>query len=282
VQPLWCHKHTVPLRGLSLARERGWLLTWDAGSSLSLFNASGERQAVRPFPFSVAAAASADDGGSFAVAGAQGEVLLLAPDLSNRWERRLSHKALAVALDPFGLFVAAADAGGNLQVYEAGGEAAWRAEVARPLHHLAFVPEKPLVLGAADFGLVACFDRAGRCDWRDGLVAHVGSLAVDGAGATAALACFSDGLHLYAAAAGQPRRAPLPIPCRLAAVSYTGDALLTVDLEGRVHLRRPDGQARDEYAPGGPVVALALAALADHACLALADGTLIDLEIKAR
>jgi hypothetical protein len=280
VTPRWTQHGSSPWRGLSLAREKGWLLAWDASSRLSLFDQAGERQAFRQMPFVVAAAASADDGCSFAVAGAQGEVLLLAPDLTTRWERRLPQKALSVAVEPFGLLVAAADAAGLLQVYEATGDAAWRSEAPRPLQHLAFVPEKPLLLGCADYGLVCCFDRVGNCLWRDGLVANVGSLSVDGVGTTVALACFSVGLYRYNVA-GQPRRPPLPIPCRLAALSYEGATLLTVDLDGRAQLRRTDGRAREEFAAASPVVAAALAALADHVCLALADGSLVDVEIKA-
>jgi hypothetical protein len=279
MQPLWSLKASAAWKGLSLARERGWLLAWDA-ARLALFDHAGQQQALRQFPFPISAAAAADDGGSFAAAGAGGEVVLLAPDLSSRWERRLAQKVHAIALDPFGRFTAAADAGGAVQVYEASGEPAWRAESARPLQHLAFVPERPLLLGGADFGLVACYDGAGRCLWRDGLVAHLGSLAVDGPGTTVALACFNDGLQRYSVTASPPRRTPLSIPCRLAALSYDGDALLTVDLEGRAQLRRAGGEVRMAFELSGPVVAVALGALADHACFALADGMLLDLAIR--
>ena len=51
---------------------------------------------------------------------------------------------------------------------------------------------------SADFGLTACYDSAGRCVWRDGLVAHAGSLAVSGDGSVLVLACFSEGLCYYA------------------------------------------------------------------------------------
>jgi hypothetical protein len=278
VRPLWSLPSAGPIRGLSLARERGWLLAWDANSCLTLFNHAGDRQGMRQLPGALTAACAAEDGSAFAAAGAAGEVWLLAPDLSTTWERRAAQKALAVALEPFGQLLVVADAGGAVQVLDSRGEPVWRADSPRPLQYLAFVPEKPLLLGAADFGLVACFDRTGQFTWRDGLVAHVGSLACDGPGMTVVLACFNEGLHRYSASAGQPRRTPLAVPCRLAGLSYDGNTLVTIDLEGRVQVRRSDGQLREEHAPPSPAVALAVAALADRVYLALGDGTLQALE----
>ena len=45
MQVLWSRKIAAPPRGLALARERGWLLVWDAEHGLHLFNRSGEPQA---------------------------------------------------------------------------------------------------------------------------------------------------------------------------------------------------------------------------------------------
>ena len=44
---LWSRKTAAPPRGLSLARERGCFLVWDADHNLQLFNRSGEPQARR-------------------------------------------------------------------------------------------------------------------------------------------------------------------------------------------------------------------------------------------
>src|SRR5207247_1940459 len=88
----------------------------------------------------------------------------------------------------------------------------------RAVHHLAFVPEADCLLAAADFGLVIAFDLSGRCLWQDRLVAHLGSLGVDGPGTRVVLACFTDGLRLYdrggtpARAATLPQRRPGPKP----------------------------------------------------------------------
>jgi hypothetical protein len=278
VRLLWSQTALAPLRGLSLARERGWVLHWDADSNISLLNLAGERQATRQFRGLVAAAA-AEDGGSYAAIGANGEIWLLAPDLTTRWERRLPQRAVSVAMDSFGWLIAVGDASGAVHLLNSEGKSQWKADNPRPLQMLTFVPEKPMLLGCTDIGLVACFDHTGHCVWRDGLVANVGSLASDGAGNTITLACFLDGLCCYSITGPPPRRVPQAAPCRLASLSYDGETILTADLGGKIRLFESDGSPRDEFALPGPAVAVGLSPLADLAFAALADGTLLAVEI---
>lgn len=199
----------------------------------------------------------------------------LAPDLTPRWQRHLRQRATAVAMEPLGRRVAVADAGGTLHLMDARGRTLWKATTPRPLYHLAFVPEKPVLIGAADFGLVLCFGASGECLWRDGLVAHVGSLAVSGDGSCVLLACFSDGLYCYNTDGPQQQRIPLESPCRFAALSYAGDHLLTADRPQRLCLRDNKGDIYERINLDGPVAAVALSVLADFAVVGLANGAIL-------
>ncbi|MGH7169862.1 MAG: hypothetical protein ACRELG_06270, partial [Gemmataceae bacterium] len=176
---LWSQTISAPLRGLSLARERETILAWDGKDGLFLLNHAGMIQAQRPSPAPIAAACCAEDGSAYAIAGGGTGVLpvgatpmvcWLAPDLAPRWQRPLRQRVTALALEPLGQRVAVADAGGGVTVMDGDGGTLWQATTLRPLHHLVFVPEKPLLVGAADFGLVLCFSASGECLWRDGLV----------------------------------------------------------------------------------------------------------------
>ena len=277
MQVLWSRTFVAPPRGVALARERGWLLVWDSEHGLHLFNHSGEPQARLQTADALTAACCADDGGSFAAVGAGGQVWMLAPDLTPRWERTLPQRGTAVALDPFGQYLAAADGLGGLTLYDRIGRVRWNAANARPLHHLAFIPERPALAAAADFGLVACYGVAGNVLWRDAPVAHTGSLAVSGDGGVIVLACFSDGLCCYSL--DDPKRRGLEGvgPCRLVAASYDGDAFLTADLENRLHLHDRAGAARGAWTLDSAPAGLALTALADEAYVALADGRILML-----
>jgi hypothetical protein len=275
----WSHPLPANPQGVALARERGWVLAWDVNHWLYLLNRSGERQAQWHAPAPLAGACCADDGSAYAAVGARGEAWWLAPDLMPRWERALPYPATAVALDPLGHYLAACDNRGNLHLYDLTGRPVFRVPTPRPLHHLAFVPAAPFLMGSADYGLVACFDAAGRQVWRDGLVAHVGSLAVTGDGSLAVLACFSEGLQRYSVTGQNLGRLALAEPCRLAAVTFDGRFLLAAGLDPQLRLLDRDGQTLCTHTLDQPVAGLALGALGDQAVVALNDGPIMRLEL---
>lgn len=268
-RPLWALATAGCPRGLALARERGWVLAWDDEGWLYLGDRGGKGQGQVQCRGPVTAAACADDGSAFAAAGGRGELWWLAPDLAPRWERSLPERAVALALDPFGQYLVAADAGGRLHGFDRRGRALWQVPTPRPLVHLAFIPEAPLLVGAADFGLVAGFDLAGQCLWRDGLVANIGALAASGDGARIVLACFSDGLRCYRKDGRKDARLPVREPCRLVAMTYDGRLMMTAGLGPALVLLGRDGEARGGETMEEAPAAVALGPLGDVAFVAL-------------
>jgi hypothetical protein len=164
-------------------------------------------------------------------------------------------------------------------VFDRHGRPVFDVQNPRPLHHLAFVPEAPLLLGSADYGLVAGFDLKGRCVWRDGLVAHVGALAVSGDGGHVALACFTEGFHRYDATGKHLPNWSVGEPCRLCALSFDGRRLLAATHSHRLLLLDDAGQTTASRALERTPVAIALGALADSAYVALAEGTVMAIEL---
>lgn len=266
------------LRGLVQAREKGWLLAWDTLNWLYLFDQAGKRQGQVHLPVPLTVAACAEDGSAYA-AGSQAEVAWLGPDLTTTWQRPLPRPALALALDAFGQFVAVADAGGQLHVFDRLGRLAWQVQSPRPFHHLAFVPAAPYLVACADYGLVACFDHKGQWAWREGLVAHVGALAVDGYGEQIVLACFSEGLLRFSVAGTKHPRQTVAEPCRLASIAFDGLRTLAAGVSRRLHLLDAAGQsvlARElEHTP----LAIGLNACGDTATAAFRDGTVLALDL---
>src|SRR5713226_7871184 len=100
MQPRWFHLLSARPRGLSLAREKAWLLTWDEDHWLYLLTRDGRRQAQRKLGNVLTTAACADDGSACVAAGGN-ELWWLAPDLTPRWQTSLPAAALAVAVDAF-------------------------------------------------------------------------------------------------------------------------------------------------------------------------------------
>jgi hypothetical protein len=264
---------------LQAARERGWLLAWDSGGALTLLDFGGtEVGGIRLTP-PVTAVACADDGSAIAAVAGQ-RLLFLGADLAVRWEQSPPGVS-ALAVEAFGQYLAVALTDGGLNIMDRRGQVVSSTKTPRPLRFLGFAAERPLLIGSADFGLVVCCDLRGRWFWRDGLVAHVGSLDVCGSG-LAALACFSDGLVRYGPEGG--KQPPLSVGfVRRASLSYDGGSLLTLGQGKEVRLRHRNGTVLGEWEADAEPIGLFLDALGRRAALAFADGRvrLLDTERRA-
>jgi hypothetical protein len=137
------------------------------------------------------------------------------------------------------------------------------------------------LVGAGDFGLVAGFDMTCRCLWQDRPFVHTGSLATNGDGTRLVLACFTDGLRLYSRGGQKLGRQTLPEPCQMASVTYDGRLTLVGSLNHNLFLLDRDGKTLAKLALEQPLAALALAPLGETAVAALADGTLLGLDLNA-
>jgi hypothetical protein len=239
----------------------------------------GELQGRTKAPGNVVAACCADDGSACVVVDEDGQIWRLTPDLMPRGMLRVPGRAVACAMDTFGYFIAIADSAGGLHLLDRDGKPVARARTPRPLLHLAYVPEEPLLLGAADYGLVACFDAKGKCIWRDGLVANVGGMAVSGGGSRILLASYSDGLRSYALDGRQQPPRPVGEPCRLVALSYEGRRALVGGFRPHALLVDAEGQTLACHALAEPPVALALTALGEVCIVALADGLMQAIQL---
>ena len=281
MRQLWSIDLSAPPLGLSLAREPGTFLVWDGDKMLGRFDRRGRLVLRRAAPGTLVAAALSDDGQHVAAVGRRGQVWLFTAELDLLWERALPHRPVALALDHLGKGVAVADEAG-VHVFDATGRELWRASTPRPLVHLAFVPEAPVLVGCAEFGLVCAFDREGHCLWREGLAVNVGSLAVSGDGERIVLACYTEGLCVYSLSQPRQQRLPQAAPCRLAALGYLGEPILTTGEEHRLALRDGQGAPRKEWQLPGAALALGLAALGDWAVVVLAGGQVVGVEVEAK
>ncbi|MBM4072397.1 MAG: hypothetical protein FJ271_26235 [Planctomycetes bacterium] len=283
----WTQQLGAPGRGLAMARERGWLLAWDANHWLYLFDDAGQKQGQTRHSGSLVAAAFADDGSAIVTLGKQGdkqgEITWLAPDLMPRWQQSLPHVPLAVAVDAFAQYAAFADRSGNLTIVNRLGKTLSTTQTPRPLHHLAFVLSAPVLLGCADLGLVLCLELDGNVRWRDGLFANVGALTASADGLRILVACFSEGLQEYDLAGTKKDRITAPEPCRCAALACTGQFILVAGLTShRLMLLDAHGHTLASEPMNQELAALTLHPLGDGAAVVLADGTIRQYKIARR
>lgn len=271
---------SIPL-GLSLARESGSLLVLDAEHHLSRYDRNGQIEWRQRAPGSVTAAVLSDDGKTLAALGKRGQIWLMTADLVPIWEQVLPQRPRALALSALGERLAVSDEGGGLHLFDRKGRLLWHSLAAKPFLHLAFVPESPYLVGAAEFGLVSVYEGRGQCLWRDGLVAHVGALAVNGEGSRIVLACFTEGLNCYTVSSAKRQHLARAAPSRLVAVSYLGEQTLTCGLNNELAQRGLEGDIRQVLLLSSACVALAVDALGTNAFAVLSDRSLQRIELAS-
>ncbi|MFO0929989.1 MAG: PQQ-binding-like beta-propeller repeat protein [Gemmataceae bacterium] len=276
----WSRALAFSAAGLCLAREPAHPLVWCSDGRLARLDHGGQALAEFRLPYPLQLAAISDDGRTVLTAGTGGQVALYTLDFVPVWKTTVSRRPVAVALDHLGARAAVADDGGGLHIFDDRGQRVWQAATPRPLVHLAFVPEEAVLLGAAEYGLVCAFDARGDTLWRDGLVAHVGGLAVTGTGDRAVLACFTQGLFAYHPRRGGRTAIERASPARLVAVSYRGDRLVTAGLNADLAIRDPAGDVLAAHTLPAIPSAMALDGLGEFLYALLADGRLVGVELS--
>jgi hypothetical protein len=252
---------------MSLAREAGTLLVWDAAHRLTLLDRQGQARAEKASAVGLTAIASADDGSRYAAGSQAGHVWLLNGELRTRREVSVQGKPTAMALEAFGQRLAVADESGSLHFFDQRGRTCWKVHTPRPLRWLRFAVERPVLVGAADQGLVVCYDADGKCLWQDVLFAYIGGLGVSGDGRRIALACYSEGVRPYDEEGKKSALFAGVSPVKRLALSYDGQRLLAEDLQQALSLRTLTGSALWTARVEEPIVGLALGALGTEAYL---------------
>lgn len=262
--PLWSMALPALLRGVSVVRERGYLFVWDEKNCLQLFNAQGELQARADIPDDLVAAAASDTGEVFIAVARNGQVYRLGPDLAVADRYAFRNGIQAMALDPHGSYFAFAETPPHLGVADVHGKLLWRVATPRTLLYLSFMPTFPYVVGASNFGLVACHDFRGNCTWKHGLVSNVGSMFLRGADSQILLACFSEGLQRYSYMGKDWGRTRIAEPCSLIAGPYEGELIAAAGLTPDLKLLTLKGELVARAGLEAPASLLACSAPGDQ------------------
>jgi hypothetical protein len=279
--PLWSHQLSGPAVGMAVARESGHALIWDVNHRLTILSRRGSVQAQLTHPRAIAAAAISDDASGVIVADDR-FVTWLRRDLSPRWRKNLQNKPTSGSIDSFGRYIAVADTGNHLQLFDKGGKSIAEPIIApRPLFHLAFLPAEPILIGAADFGLVVALDlRLRQWTWQDAPVIHLGDLSPSISPTTIAVACFSEGVRRYDSMGKPAASVPTSEACRFVAVSADARRLLVGTIFGGLCGYSDAGAQLFEQRFDQSFAGVRLAPLADMGWVALVDGRVIGLDLN--
>jgi len=143
------------------------------------------------------AVAWSDSGNGGAVSIGDSKLCRLTNRLEVAWSVELPDVILALAVDPFGEYVAAGLANGSNYVFDSHKQRVSTFETVRPLSFLRFLVTEATILGAAEYGHLCCHQLTGEQIWNEKLWSNVGDMAVSGDGETILLAGFSHGIQLF-------------------------------------------------------------------------------------
>lgn len=193
----WAFRTDGTLASFCLARETGEVFLCDESAGIYRLNRRGKVAAVNQLRDSLRLFVCSDDGQwSYAVSGDR-QVLRLDRNLQIDWDYETEEDILSLACSPFGhhLLITTASAT-NILLNERKRKIA-RFETIKPLHFSNLCGTEPVVIGAAENGLLCCHNLAGAQLWQERVWTNVGSMSVTGSGDIIYLANFGHGVNAY-------------------------------------------------------------------------------------
>lgn len=263
----WTILTESPLKGLAFAKEAGWILAWDEGNRLTLLDARGETLSTTRSSSRIVAATISDDGSRIVVLseGDSAGLLILSGDLEILVERPAPSESTFVATDPFGRYVAVGGRLGPVQILDRYGRAAARIETVQSMAHLCFVPDRPFLIGAAAFGMLAGVElepsrTSGRLRaeivWQDRLMSNVGRLTTTGDGSMVLASCFTHGVQRFDLDGHNEGAYHLGGTVAHAVPDFPGRTIAAATLEGELLVLNSAGNVRWRTTLTRPPIAL--------------------------
>lgn len=284
----WTVLTDAPLKGMALAREAGLILAWDEGDQLYLLDLKGQHRSVSRAPNHITAGAISDDGSLIALLGEGARLWLLGADLDLVAEKQGPAEACVVAIDPHGRYVAVGARSQAVQFFSRHGRPSGKFEPRQPLAFLQFVANRPILLGAAQQGLLAAYELSsgggsGRLDveelWEERLLSNVGRLAASGDGGMILASCFTHGVQRYDLRGHNEGAYHLGGTTAHAVPDFAGRVIGVATLESELVILGSGGNVRWRSGLTRPAIALETDPLGRYVLFGHATGEIVRLDL---
>ncbi|RMG39572.1 MAG: hypothetical protein D6725_05005 [Planctomycetota bacterium] len=266
------------LVALAMWREAGIVVAADETGTLTAFDRGGRVHELRRGWPNVSRLAWADAAGTGAVIQQRTLVTRLDAALRELWTIEFPTPVLDVALTPYGQLMAVSLEDRSVLLIGPQRQKIAEFDAAQPLHHLRFVPERPVMVGAADQGLLAAFGLDGTEYFRERLLTVVGDLCVTGDGGMIVIAGHNHGVQIFDENGQNIALYAVDGTVHRVATGYTGERLAAATLERQLYWADEDGQLIWATRVDQPVVALVADPLAEWLVCGLQDGTIVRLD----
>lgn len=279
VSTAWEFAADAPLVGMQFGRESGTTLVWDEQHALYHVDPNGKRLGRWVCPHEIYSAALADDGRTAVALTSQGRLMRFDALLLVRRDEAAPPEARVIAIDGHGWYTAVACTDRENYLLNAHGKRLAQFNTQRPLAHLVFLDEHPLLVGSTDDGNISTFDLTGRLVWQRPTAYRVQGLTASGSGEWILAPAQQHGLARMRYDGRRHTVWPFAEGIDRAGVCEDGSLVLAALGSGRIELLDERQAVRWSMAVDEPVVGVALDPLARRGWLALAGGKLLGLDI---
>ncbi|HWL09949.1 MAG TPA: WD40 repeat domain-containing protein [Planctomicrobium sp.] len=182
---------------LCLSRETGEIFSADQTGTIHRIDRKGNIAGLTRVSPSIVSLVWSDDGTQGAAIIGEDEVVRLGQSLKTVHKLSLPDVCLGLAISPYGNHLAVSLANGKTLIYNERSKKIAQFETLRPLSFLQFCSTESLLFGAAENGLVCCFNLTGAEVWQERNLANVGKLAITGEGDLVYTASFAHGVQAF-------------------------------------------------------------------------------------
>jgi hypothetical protein len=274
----WTFVSEAPLTGLAMARESSEIFVADESKALQRLDSRGELLSLTRLPGVARLLVVSDDGNWGTAVVDDGTVYRFDRGLEAVWELELSEPCLAVALSPFGHHLAASLADGQTEIFNERKRRLVRFETVRPLAHLQFCSQSPVLYGAAEHGLVGCYDLSGAELWQERFWSNVGDLSITGDGDLIYLAGSTHGIQTMDGDGGTVGAYVVEGTVRQIACSYEPYRLSAATVERQLFWINSDGEMLWSAETPTDVVELCCEAFGGFVICGMSDGAVSRLD----
>ncbi len=274
----WSTVIDAPLAAMDFAAEAGTLLVADQSGGLYRFDRRGRVADLSRGFHQIRHLSWADRGNAGTAILGDHRIVFLAHDMSIEWSLELSESISCAAIAPFGEHICISQANGMNHLLRSDRKRLARFETSRPIRFGRFLHSTPELVLAAEYGLLAKFDFAGRQLWEEKIWSNVGQLAVSSDGELIALAVFNHGIQKYSPTGESRGSYMVEGTPHMLGVSETGHRVAVATLEHHVYWIDGVGHMVWASTAPEPIRCLAVAPVGDTLYVGFEAGRILALE----
>lgn len=238
----WTFTAEAPLTCLKLIPETGEVIGADEGGMLFRLDRRGGIAALTRLKHAVRVLDWSGNGKWGVAIVGEGTLHRFDRDFQSVWKIDLPEVGIAAAISPFGTHMVAcmADAKNVIVGMHRRREAEF--ETMRPLSHVRLCLAEPVLIAAAEHGLLCCHSIAGQELWHEKLWSNVGGIDITGDASLIYLASYHHGIQTFDGDGGSVGSYIVEGTVNRVAVSYEPGRVLASTLERHLYWLDADGE----------------------------------------